>query len=90
MEGEAKQTGEALSAWEDINPPMASARPQGRLLTSSDQGEARKVFRNELTACLALTAPAGMTEERLVGIAHPTHTQSNQLVKLSTGSRSVR
>lgn len=42
---------------------MASARPQGRLSTFSDQGEARKVFRNELTACLALTAPAGMTEE---------------------------
>lgn len=50
------------TAWEDINPPMVSARPQGQLSTSSDT-ETRTVFRNELTACLALTAPAGMTEE---------------------------
>lgn len=50
------------TAWEDINPPMASARPQGQLSQSSGD-EARVVFRNELTACLALVAPVGMTEE---------------------------
>jgi hypothetical protein len=41
---------------------MVSAQPQGPLSTSSDT-ESRKVFRNELTACLALVAPVGMTEE---------------------------
>jgi hypothetical protein len=30
---------------------------------SSATDETRKVFRNELTACLALVAPVGMTEE---------------------------
>ena len=30
---------------------------------SSDQTKARKTFRNELTACLTLVAPVGMTEE---------------------------
>lgn len=39
---------------------MVSAQPQERPSPSSD---ARTVFRNELTACLALTAPVGMTEE---------------------------
>jgi hypothetical protein len=48
--------------WEEINPPMGSApRPAPRSKSSVD--DARTVFRNELTACLALTAPAGMTEE---------------------------
>ena len=51
-----------ITAWEDINPPMASAPQRGQLSTCSAD-EARTVFRNELTACLALTAPAGMTEE---------------------------
>jgi len=41
---------------------MVSARPQGQLSKCSDT-DARTVFRNELTACLALTAPVGMTEE---------------------------
>lgn len=50
------------TAWQDINPPMVSARPQGQLSPCSD-ADARTVFRNELTACLALTAPVGMTEE---------------------------
>jgi hypothetical protein len=54
-----------LTPWEEINPPMGSARlpaPQsqcsGRLqpATSDD-------FRNELAACLTLVAPVGMTEE---------------------------
>jgi hypothetical protein len=49
--------------WEDINPPMALAQPQGQGSRSSVTEEDRKTFRNELTACLALTAPAGMTEE---------------------------
>lgn len=41
---------------------MASAQRPGLLSTSSGD-DARTVFRNELTACLVLTAPAGMTEE---------------------------
>lgn len=41
---------------------MVSAQPQGQLSRCSDD-EARIVFRNELTACLALVAPVGMTEE---------------------------
>lgn len=49
------------TVWQDINPPMASARQQGRHSPSLDDD--RLVFRNELTACLALTAPVGMTEE---------------------------
>jgi hypothetical protein len=51
-----------ITPWEDINPPMVSARPQGQLSTCSDH-DARTVFRNELTACLALVAPVGMTED---------------------------
>jgi hypothetical protein len=41
---------------------MASARRHAPPCQSSDD-DARAVFRNELTACLALTAPVGMTEE---------------------------
>ncbi len=58
-----KQVGECLpTAWDDINPPMASARPPEQpspslVPATSDQ------FRNELTACLALVVPVGMTEE---------------------------
>lgn len=52
-------------AWEEINPVTVSARPPARLSPSlvrlvpatSDE------FRNELTACLALVVPVGMTEE---------------------------
>jgi hypothetical protein len=51
-----------ITAWEDINPPMVSAPQRGQLSTCSDL-DARTVFRNELTACLALVAPVGMTEE---------------------------
>jgi hypothetical protein len=51
-----------LTPWEDINPPMVSAQRQ-ELQSLSSEDEARAVFRNELTACLALVAPAGMTEE---------------------------
>lgn len=48
--------------WEEINPPMALAPQPERPLAclapaTSDQ------FRNELTACLALVVPVGMTEE---------------------------
>lgn len=50
------------TAWEDINPPMVSAPRQGPPCKSSDT-EARTVFRNELAACLTLTAPVGMNEE---------------------------
>lgn len=41
---------------------MVSAQRQ-ELQSLSSEDEARAVFRNELTACLALTAPAGFTEE---------------------------
>lgn len=50
------------TAWEDINPPMASAQRRERHSPSSDH-DPRITFRNELTACLSLVAPAGMTEE---------------------------
>lgn len=42
---------------------MALAPRQERRSPSSVQAEHRTVFRNELTACLTLTAPVGMTEE---------------------------
>lgn len=53
------------TAWEDINPQTALARPQGQRLPSLDRLEpaSSDVFRNELTACLALVVPVGMTEE---------------------------
>jgi hypothetical protein len=51
-----------LTPWEEINPPMVSAQlPEQR--SQSSANDTRTVFRNELTACLALTAPVGMTEE---------------------------
>jgi hypothetical protein len=53
------------TAWEDINPPTALARqPEPRLPSSERlQPASNEVFRNELTACLALVVPVGMTEE---------------------------
>jgi hypothetical protein len=50
-----------LTAWEDINPTTVSVQRQEQQSQSSDVS--REVFRNELTACLALVAPVGMTEE---------------------------
>jgi hypothetical protein len=52
------------TAWEDIN-PMASVPRQGLPATSSERLKpATNIdFRNELTACLTLVAPVGMTEE---------------------------
>lgn len=59
-------TDQQPTAWEDINPILArrSAPPpappsQSLGLTPATPTE----FRNELTACLALTAPVGMTED---------------------------
>jgi hypothetical protein len=51
--------------WEDINPPMALAARRGPQLPSSErlQPASNDTFRDELTACLALVAPVGMTEE---------------------------
>jgi hypothetical protein len=51
--------------WEEINPPMALAPQRGLPSQSSDRlaPATSAVFRNELTACLTLVAPAGMTEE---------------------------
>jgi hypothetical protein len=53
------------TAWEEINPQTALARPQERRLQSLERLEpaTSDVFRNELTACLALVVPVGMTEE---------------------------
>jgi hypothetical protein len=52
------------TAWEEIN-PMASARQPEQQLPSSERlvPATSDHFRNELTACLALVAPVGMTEE---------------------------
>ena len=53
------------SAWEDINPPMVSAqrRELQSLCSERLQPASTEDFRNELTACLTLVAPVGMTEE---------------------------
>lgn len=51
-----------LTAWEEINPVLAR-RPAPALPCSVIEPASREQFRNELTACLALVAPAGMTEE---------------------------
>jgi hypothetical protein len=50
------------TAWEEINPPMVSAPRRGPPSRCSET-DPRLTFRNELTACLTLTAPVGMTEE---------------------------
>lgn len=66
MAGEtAIQVGEAVSAWADINPAMALApRPEPRSQSLARlQPATSDEFRNELTACLALVVPVGMTEE---------------------------
>lgn len=53
------------TAWEDINPVTVSAPQRGLPSKCLDRltPASNVEFRNELTACLALTAPAGMTEE---------------------------
>lgn len=65
--GTVRQIGEIIreDAWADINPPaMASARPLAQPSASSGLTPATPTeFRNELTACLALVAPVGMSEE---------------------------
>ncbi len=50
-----------MDAWQDINPPMASApRPEPR---STFSGRASpEEFATELTKCLALVVPAGMDQ----------------------------
>jgi hypothetical protein len=50
------------TAWEDINPKMALA-PQAEQRLPSLAPATSDQFRNELTACLALVVPVGMTEE---------------------------
>jgi hypothetical protein len=50
--------------WQDINPPMASApRPELPSRYSDLTPATAAEFRNELTACLALVVPVGMSEE---------------------------
>lgn len=53
------------TAWEDINPPMGLARRQEPQSPSLERLRPASPadFRNELTACLTLVAPVGMTEE---------------------------
>lgn len=50
-----------LTPWEEINPMTVSARQQGP--QSPSLADERAVFRNELTACLSLVVPVGMSEE---------------------------
>jgi hypothetical protein len=50
------------TAWEDINPTTALA-PQAERHSPSLAPATSEQFRNELTACLALVVPVGMTEE---------------------------
>lgn len=62
-----RQIGEIIgteSAWAEINPPMASARPAGPPCASSDRlrPATSDQFRDELEACLALVVPVGMDE----------------------------
>jgi hypothetical protein len=53
-----------LTPWEEINPPMASApRPEPPSQYSDLTPATAAEFRNELTACLALVVPVGMSEE---------------------------
>jgi hypothetical protein len=53
-----------LTPWQEINPPMASAPRPALPSRYSDLTPATAAeFRNELTACLALVVPSGMTEE---------------------------
>lgn len=53
-----------LTPWEEINPPMASApRPEQPSRYSDLTPATAAEFRNELTACLALVVPVGMSEE---------------------------
>lgn len=55
---------ETPTAWEEINPPMVSAKQPGLPATYSDLTSATsEEFAAELTACLALVVPVGMTEE---------------------------
>ena len=54
---------EEPTPWEEINPPMVSAQRQELQSPSLERQQATNTFRNELTACLALVAPVGMTEE---------------------------
>lgn len=50
------------TAWQDINPPMASP-PQPAPVCGYLAPATNIEFRNELVACLTLVAPVGMTEE---------------------------
>jgi hypothetical protein len=54
--------GKEPTAWEDLGPQRTGSVPQ-RAQQSRSSGRNNDVFRNELTACLALVAPAGMSEE---------------------------
>lgn len=55
---EAQQIGKVLQRTASAQPPALPSVSSGRLVPA----EAKR-FRNELTACLVLTAPVGMTEE---------------------------
>lgn len=53
------------TAWEEINPTTALAPQPEQRSQSLDRLKpaTNETFRNELTACLALVVPVGMTEE---------------------------
>lgn len=52
------------TAWEEINPTTALAQqPERRVTFSGLEPATREQFAVELTACLILVAPVGMTEE---------------------------
>lgn len=52
-----------LTPWEEINPSRAVSVPPRAPPCGSLEPATDNEFRNELTACLALVAPVGMTEE---------------------------
>ena len=56
---------ETPTPWEEINPPMVSARQPAPPPAFSErlQPASPERFRDELSGCLALTAPVGMAEE---------------------------
>jgi N-acetyl-beta-hexosaminidase len=53
-----------MGAWEEINPTTGSVqRHEQRSPSSALEPASREQFAVELTSCLALVAPVGMTEE---------------------------
>ena len=49
--------------WQEINPMVSAPRPEQRAMSSALEPATREQFAVELTSCLALVAPVGMTED---------------------------